>query len=419
LTMPMALYITTIALVSLALCGHGSRVNHGKAAKLEAKISQAPVTDDEITAAVKKCEQEFKDNSDNIANCICSLAKGDNIDEKDEVARCEDLSLKNLFSSKFKVGCRTDHEKRCCPNSADKVECKVLAVKNPQPCKGDFEEWGACDKKCGGGKKKRTYIIESEAVDGGDECPFPRGKTEEQDCNTDKCENCFPADALVETLSGTKQMSDLRVGDAVRSVDGAGKIVFDDVYFFGHADTSTHAEYVSLELEGSQESLQLSARHFIPTCPQQGQRCEWEKHTHVYAHEVQVGDHIWTAVGKQLILKQVEQSSSTTRLGKYNPYTLSGRIVVNGVLASAHSDWVLDEWTPSSWTRFLPSVYQAMFLPGRWLYRVAGPSAADALDVNNPQAAPEKHGYGPEFLAAFVMASVVGFLFVSPSKRLF
>ena len=33
----------------------------------------------------------------------------------------------------------------------------------------------------------------------------------------------------------------------------------------------------------------------------------------------------------------------------------------------------------------LPSFYQAVLMPGRFLYTIAGPRAADALGVNNPQ----------------------------------
>lgn len=194
-------------------------------------------------------------------------------------------------------------------------------------------------------------------------------------------------------------MSDLRVGDRIRSVDGAGKPIYDAVYFFGHADGARSAEYVDLKLPGNLASLQLSKRHFLPTCPQHGKHCDWTEHIHAYAEEVLPGDYIWVAQPDQDIsLQMVLESSFVVKEGLYNPYTLSGKVVVNGVVASAHSDWILDRWIPSSMSRYLPAVYQVMFLPGRWLYELAGTSAADALDMNNPQLAADKHGNGPEFL---------------------
>lgn len=46
------------------------------------------------------------------------------------------------------------------------------------------------------------------------------------------------------------------------------------------------------------------------------------------------------------------------RRGLFNPFTMSGDIVVNGVLASAHSDWLLDAVMPNAWAHRLPAIYQ-------------------------------------------------------------
>ena len=60
-----------------------------------------------------------------------------------------------------------------------------------------------------------------------------------------------------------------------------------------------------------------------------------------------------------------------------------GSIVVDGVLASAHSSWVLDGVTPASLRRHLPAVYQAAFKPLVLAYRALGPArmaaATDAV----------------------------------------
>lgn len=213
-------------------------------------------------------------------------------------------------------------------------------------------------------------------------------------------------------------MSDLRVGDIVRSVDGAGKAVYDEVYFFGHADGSRSVEYVDLKLAGKNASLQISSRHFLQTCPQHGERCEWADHIHVYAQDIQLGDYIWVAAGERISLRTVLETSVVMKDGLYNPYTLSGKLVVNGVVASAHSDWVLDEWTPSTMSRYLPAVYQVMFLPGRLLYQLVGASAADILDVNNPQLAGDGHGHGPEFLGACVLCGLTAAMMAFRGKRL-
>lgn len=229
---------------------------------------------------------------------------------------------------------------------------------------------------------------------------------------------CFPADAVVMTPSGDKSMRDLRVGDRVLAVNAYGQAIFDDIYFFGHADPSALAHYVHIsarqvlnesdlavdvaeEMGASDFSLELSPDHFVPACPYRQQPCSWWERKHVYAGGVASGDHIWISpIAGELQLVRVANASFVAKAGMYNPYTLSGSIVVNRMLASAHSSWILDEWTPEALSQYLPGVYQALFFPGRLMYHAAGPYAADVLDMNNPQTRPETYGGGPLFLAA-------------------
>ena len=64
---------------------------------------------------------------------------------------------------------------KCCFMSLDAVDC----VWN------EFEEWSACTKDCGGGKRSRSRTIKTEASNGGRKCT---GVTSEQEsCNTHGC----------------------------------------------------------------------------------------------------------------------------------------------------------------------------------------------------------------------------------------
>jgi hypothetical protein len=60
-----------------------------------------------------------------------------------------------------------------------------------------------------------------------------------------------------------------------------------------------------------------------------------------------------------LALAVVTEVSTVLARGLYNPYTLSGTVVVDGVLASVHSHWFLDAITPPALVPYLPAVYQA------------------------------------------------------------
>jgi hypothetical protein len=55
---------------------------------------------------------------------------------------------------------------------------------------------------------------------------------------------------------------------------------------------------------------------------------------------------------------------------------------VNGVLASAHSDWFLDRVMPESYVSQIPSIYQTIMTPMRAVYRVGGANAVKYLDAN-------------------------------------
>lgn len=51
---------------------------------------------------------------------------------------------------------------------------------------------------------------------------------------------------------------------------------------------------------------------------------------------------VWVAAEGQVVADRVIDIALAQDKGLFNPYTLGGTIVVDGVLASAHSSWVLD-----------------------------------------------------------------------------
>ena len=79
----------------------------------------------------------------------------------------------------------------------------------------------------------------------------------------------FPAGAMVQTPEGSKTMEQLRVGDKVLTSDVHGEPIFEDVYFFGHADPNIVARSVSLSVKCKDVSmeLELTPDHFLQVCP--------------------------------------------------------------------------------------------------------------------------------------------------------
>ena len=197
----------------------------------------------------------------------------------------------------------------------------------------------------------------SYTCDGGEDCaPY--------------CESsCFPATATVTTDDGgTKEMRDVQVGDRVEVVRADGSLGFEDVYLLTHKDATATSSYVRLSLDGGR-SLVLSPRHFIPTAT--GGSTAWADRTVLGADEVRAGDRIWQLDQGVMRLATVAAATREPADGAFNPLTMDGTIVVDGVVASAHSDWFLDGYVSADTQA---KVYQAMFAPVRGLYRIMGPA---------------------------------------------
>ncbi|WIA37382.1 hypothetical protein OEZ86_014308 [Tetradesmus obliquus] len=152
---------------------------------------------------------------------------------------------------------------------------------------------------------------------------------------------CFPAAATAYlALSagvtggiGTKRMDQLMLGDSLMTMHALnGSATASPVYLFGHKDAATYGSFVQLQL---QSTFALSR-----------------------------------VLSKETVLLQ----------GLYAPFTMTGDLVVNGVLVSAHSDWYLDRVMPQSHVHRLPAIYQATMAPARLAYRLGGAPLMEFLD---------------------------------------
>jgi len=217
--------------------------------------------------------------------------------------------------------------------------------------------------------------------------------------------SCFPGDATVVTPQGKKAMSQLKVGDCVLSkrADGTEEPC-DEVYMFGHAEHGEQHLYYQLVLT-SGATLSLSNKHFIHTA--QSPTTLFNQAERKYAQDVSVGEWIWEANGKMSQVTAVERKLHS---GAFNPYTKSGNIIVDGVVASSHSNWFLDELVPRSATKHLPDIYQAVLVVNRVLHALFGPAAAEALGLANtgtPTAGNWWISYWPAVAAATAICATI------------
>lgn len=158
---------------------------------------------------------------------------------------------------------------------------------------------------------------------------------------------CFPSEAIIETPEGKKPIYALEIGDFALSHEG-----FSEVYLLGHADNESVIEYLRLTTDNG-TSIRLSKEHFIES-----------NGRYVYAKDVRKGDRL--AYGERVIGIEKEKAK-----GLWNPFTIAGTIVVDGVLASCHSDWFLEalpKWMRPSGAA-IPAIYQTAMIPAREIYK--------------------------------------------------
>jgi hypothetical protein len=159
-----------------------------------------------------------------------------------------------------------------------------------------------------------------------------------------KTDGCFPGDATVELQSGAAiAMADLKVGDVVRV--GAGAADFSKVYMFTHRDADVKAKFVKIATASGSE-VRMTSGHYLYV---NGQLQT--------ARTVKVGDVVSAG--------NVTAVSSEWAEGFYNPHTMAGDIVVNGVKTSTYTDAVA------------PSLAHALLWPARMLYGAGVQVAGD------------------------------------------
>lgn len=160
--------------------------------------------------------------------------------------------------------------------------------------------------------------------------PVADGRSEEPQMSTDMPEDvsgvCFPGCAQVSVKgAGQREMRDLRVGDVVQT--GAG--IYSRVFMFTHRVSGARFPFVRISVvggRGEKWAIELTEGHFVYT-----------NGGVVAAREVRVNDSVHLGDGGA---GRVARLDRVVRHGLYNPQTGDGKIVVDGVLATAYTEAV-------------------------------------------------------------------------------
>jgi Hint module len=165
---------------------------------------------------------------------------------------------------------------------------------------------------------------------------------------------CFPGDATVRLQSGAvKRMDELMVGDMVH----VGLNSYSPVFMFTHQEPDTVNAYVRLTTAGGQ-MIVATPSHYLHTA--EGDLTA--------AGAIKAGDAIVASDGSPTVVV----SARTMRVagGLWNPQTVHGDIVVNGILATTYT------------TAVAPVVAHAALATLRFLYNSLG-LYTDAFSVEN------------------------------------
>lgn len=128
---------------------------------------------------------------------------------------------------------------------------------------------------------------------------------------------CFAGSSnVVLKNGGTVKMDQLQIGDLVQT----GPNTFEPVYSFGHRDKDQNAAFLKI-VTSAESLLELSADHMIFI----------KDVGFAPASTLRKGDALITGQGHEVIVKGVQSTKSN---GVYAPFTPSGKIVVDNVLAS-------------------------------------------------------------------------------------
>lgn len=186
-------------------------------------------------------------------------------------------------------------------------------------------------------------------------------------CSQKETISCFPGDSIVITPTGKKLISHLEVGDKVLTVSRTGMVLFEEIYLLGHKDFRSVGLFLQIHTDNN-ATLRLTRDHQIPFTSQVDKATNYGP-----AAGVKVGDYVSVVSdgSTAVSLSKVTAVEEIFAQGYFNPYTMGGNIVVDGVVASCHSSFVLDKLFNRVGIS-IPAGYQAVFGPLRVIFKAVG-----------------------------------------------
>lgn len=163
---------------------------------------------------------------------------------------------------------------------------------------------------------------ENEGGDKGDTVSSDVDQVTDTDVNVtviNEEKKCFPGEAMVELRTGTKSMNQLEIGDIVYV--GNGK--YSEVFAFTHKSEDVYHKFLVLKTDSGRE-LPITNGHYL--------YINQKLHP---ARSAMIGKYLSDGNGSK---EKILNISVEERKGLYNPQTIQGDIVVNGIVTTTFTE---------------------------------------------------------------------------------
>lgn len=266
----------------------------------------------ELRSAVEAKQDETEDKTPNVAAAAANAAADDKdigTTEGDEAATAIADDKEVMTTDGDEAAMATGDDKAVVTAEGDEAATAAADDKAVTTDEDDEEDIAAeatatADTAAGETAEPLTDGIPDASSDASDE---------------DDGSACFPSDATVELADGSKRaMAELAVGDMVK----VGVNEYSRVFMFTHKTAGITQNFVELTTEGG-ETLRLTKGHYL-----------YVDGEVVAASEVKVGSVLALGNGSDAVVKSVGKVAGE---GLYNPQTVHGEVVVNGVRASTYT----------------------------------------------------------------------------------
>ncbi|PAV67536.1 hypothetical protein WR25_06695 [Diploscapter pachys] len=150
---------------------------------------------------------------------------------------------------------------------------------------------------------------------------------------------CFSSDTWLTTPNGKKRIDDVEVGDFILTTN-VTHVYFTPILMWLHKEPEVNANFITIITEFG-KALRLTDKHLMYMTECEDYYDEYIDFTPtkpVYADELRIGQCVIVIHKGRFRQQKIESIFITQRKGIYAPLTSNGRLIVNDMLASCHSN---------------------------------------------------------------------------------